>query len=88
MEDDMGKTQTEATEERETERGGGQSDDMQIFRLGVPGMAARWYIFKPKIPICVNFGGSCSGKIWHTLWPYGMYYGHLVSFTYCHWVIL
>jgi hypothetical protein len=25
---------------------------------------ARWYIFKPKIPIWVNFGGPWIGKRW------------------------
>jgi hypothetical protein len=29
----------------------------------------RWYIFKPKIPIWVNFGGSCDGRCWYILWP-------------------
>jgi hypothetical protein len=23
---------------------------------------ARWFVFKPKIPIWLNFGGSCYGK--------------------------
>jgi hypothetical protein len=23
---------------------------------------ARWYIFKPKVQIWVNFGGSCNGR--------------------------
>jgi hypothetical protein len=36
---------------------------------------ARWFIFKPKIPIWVNFGGPyIDGKI---LWPFGIFYGHL-----------
>jgi hypothetical protein len=39
---------------------------------------ARWYIFKPKIPIWVNFGGSCNGRCWYILWPFGLSYGHLV----------
>jgi hypothetical protein len=25
---------------------------------------ARWFVFKPKIPIWVNFGGSCNGSCW------------------------
>jgi hypothetical protein len=57
---------------------------------------ARWYIFKPKIPIWVNFGGSCNGRCLHIiwpfgipilwpfgipiLWPFGIFYGHLVYF--------
>jgi hypothetical protein len=30
---------------------------------------ARWYLFKPKIPIWANFGGPWNGKGWHTIWP-------------------
>jgi hypothetical protein len=32
---------------------------------------ARWFVFKPKIQIWVNFGGSCNG----------IFYGHSVHFT-------
>jgi hypothetical protein len=46
---------------------------------------ARWYIFKPKIPICVNFGGSCNGRcwvnflaFWYNSWLFGIFCGHLV----------
>jgi hypothetical protein len=28
---------------------------------------ARWFVFKPKIPIRVKFGGSCNGKSWYIL---------------------
>jgi hypothetical protein len=28
---------------------------------------AKWYIFKPKIPIWVNFGGPCNGTYMHIL---------------------
>jgi hypothetical protein len=35
----------------------------------VPTRVARWFVFKPKIPIWVNFGGSCNRK------------DHLVYFT-------
>jgi hypothetical protein len=38
---------------------------------------ARWFVFKPKIPIWVNFGGSCNGKSWYILCPYGLFY--------CYW---
>jgi hypothetical protein len=47
------------------------------------GRVARWYFFKPKIPIWVNFGGSCNGKCWYIrsiLLPFGLFYGHLVYF--------
>jgi hypothetical protein len=30
------------------------------------------YIFKPKSPIWVNFGGSCNGSCWFILWPFGI----------------
>jgi hypothetical protein len=59
--------------------------------LGLHIRFARWYIFKQKIPIWVNFGGSCIGRcwyilwpfgiftaIWYILWPFGIFYGHLV----------
>jgi hypothetical protein len=42
---------------------------------------ARWFVFKPKIPIWVNFGGSCNGSCWYILWPFGLFYGHLVYFV-------
>jgi hypothetical protein len=40
---------------------------------------ARWFVFKPKIQIWVNFGGSCTGKCWYILWTlrpfmYGLFY--------------
>jgi hypothetical protein len=48
---------------------------------------ARWYIFKPKIPIWIDFGGSCNGRcwyilsplvyftaIWYILWSFGIFY--------------
>jgi hypothetical protein len=35
---------------------------------------ARWYIFKPKIPFWVNFGGPWNGK-------FGTFYGHLEYIT-------
>jgi hypothetical protein len=47
---------------------------------------ARWFIFKPKIPIWVNFGGPWNGKCWYmyfmtirnTSRPFGIIYGRLV----------
>jgi hypothetical protein len=56
---------------------------------------ARSFIFKPKIQIWVNFGGSCNGRfcyiyiLWHLanfptiryiLLHYGIFYGHLIYF--------
>jgi hypothetical protein len=44
---------------------------------------ARWHIFKPKIPIWVNFGGSYNGRckaIWSILLPFGILYGYFGIF--------
>jgi hypothetical protein len=35
---------------------------------------ARWFVFKPKISIWVNFGRSCNGKSWYILRPLGVFY--------------
>jgi hypothetical protein len=56
---------------------------------------ARWYIFKPKIPISVNFGRFWNGKNWYTyfmpIWsifrPFDIFYAHLVNFP-AIWYIL
>jgi hypothetical protein len=32
---------------------------------------ARWFVFKPKIQIWVNFGWSCNGRGWYILWTLG-----------------
>jgi hypothetical protein len=48
---------------------------------------ARWFVFKPKIPIWVNFGRSCYKKSWQImtisfiLRPLEIFYGHLVHFV-------
>jgi hypothetical protein len=54
---------------------------------------ARWQIFKPKIPIWVNFKWSCNERwwfiyghlvyftaIWYISWPLGIFSGYLVIF--------
>jgi hypothetical protein len=49
---------------------------------------ARWFVFKPKIPIGVNFGRSCNGKSWRVLWPFSLFYGHckcLMAIWYILW---
>jgi hypothetical protein len=33
-------------------------------KIDVLNRVARWFVFKPKIPIWVNFGGFCHGKSW------------------------
>jgi hypothetical protein len=62
---------------------------------------ARWHIFKPKIQIWVNLGGSCDGNFWYifcvhliyfmSIWyiscPFGILHVHLVYFV-AFWYIL
>jgi hypothetical protein len=38
-----------------------------VYFNACPGRVARWFVFKPKIPIWVNFGGPCNGKCWYIL---------------------
>jgi hypothetical protein len=44
--------------------------------LVLPFRVARWYIFKPKIPFWLNFGGS----MYVAMGDIGTFYGHLVYF--------
>jgi hypothetical protein len=37
---------------------------------------ARWFVFRPKIPLWVNLGASCNGKCWCILCPFGLFYGN------------
>jgi hypothetical protein len=39
----------------------------------IPGLPDGIYIFKPKIPIWVRFGGSCNGRFWYNLCPFGLH---------------
>jgi hypothetical protein len=41
---------------------------------------ARWFVFKPKNQIWVNFGGSCNGRRWYILLTPGSFYGLLLYF--------
>jgi hypothetical protein len=41
---------------------------------------ARWFVFKPKIQIWANFGGSCTGRCWFILWTRGPFWGHFLDF--------
>jgi hypothetical protein len=36
---------------------------------------ARWFIFKQT---WINFGGSCNGRCWYILLPFGKFSAHLV----------
>jgi hypothetical protein len=46
----------------------------------VPIRVARWHIFRPKIPIWVNFGGPCNGRCWYILWTFDLFYGYFVYY--------
>jgi hypothetical protein len=46
----------------------------------LPPRVARWFVFKPKIPLWVNFGGPCNGKSCFILRPFGLFYGNLKHF--------
>jgi hypothetical protein len=39
---------------------------------------ARWYIFKQKIQIWVNFRRHCNGGCWYFLWPCCLLFGKMV----------
>jgi hypothetical protein len=41
---------------------------------------ARWFVFKPKIQIWVNFGGSRNGRRWYILRTLGPFYGLLLFY--------
>jgi hypothetical protein len=67
-----------------------------IFDLGetLTTRVARWFSFKPKIPIWVNFG-CCDRRCWYTYfmviwsisWPSGIFYDFVVYFKVI-WYIL
>jgi hypothetical protein len=40
--------------------------------------------FKPKMPILVNFCVSCNERCWIILWPFHLFFCHLVFATYGH----
>jgi hypothetical protein len=41
---------------------------------------ARCFVFKPKIQLWKNFGGSCNGRCWHILLTLRPFYGLLLYF--------
>jgi hypothetical protein len=46
------------------------------FKSGVvQDRVARWFVFKPKIPIWVNFGGPYIGKCLYISGPFGIFHG-------------
>jgi hypothetical protein len=42
---------------------------------------ARWYKFKPKISIWVNFWRIWNERCWYISWSFGIFYGHLLYFV-------
>jgi hypothetical protein len=61
------------------------SGDIICITLKFMSGVARWLVFKPKIPIWVNFRGSCNKTIyfvaiWFILRPFGIFRGHFVYF--------
>jgi hypothetical protein len=62
---------------------------LKLFRLNqLYDRVATWYIFGPKIAIWVHLGRSCNGRVWYTLWTFGLLYGHLICIFYGHLVYL
>jgi hypothetical protein len=61
------------------------TENFSTFYIIVQSRVARWFIFKAKIPIWVNFGGPYVDwkmfiyfmDIWNILWTFGIFYGHL-----------
>jgi hypothetical protein len=58
--------------------GRGLREKSSKHRAGLPDGT---HIFKPQIPIWVNFGGPSSGRCWSILWTFGIFCGHLVHFV-------
>jgi hypothetical protein len=46
----------------------------QFDKIAFYNRVVRWFVFKPKIHIWVNFGGSCNGRCWYILWIRGPFY--------------
>jgi hypothetical protein len=55
-------------------------------KFGVLVRVARWFIFKPKIPIWVNFGMHYIGSCWYILRPSVIFNVHLGYSMYDHLV--
>jgi hypothetical protein len=55
----------------------GKSCVFNLTKNGLGYRVARWFVFKPKNPIWVNFGWSCNIKSWYILRAFGLFY--------CHW---
>jgi hypothetical protein len=68
--------------------------DFSLNGLKLGRSVARWHIFKPKLPLWVNFkclamkyAGKVKGHfvyfppIWYILWPFGTFCGHFGNFS-------
>jgi hypothetical protein len=60
----------------------------QCFRIRFATSVARWFIFKPKIQIWVNFGRSCNGRCFVFLGPFWLFYGQMVHFMVIWYILL
>jgi hypothetical protein len=49
--------------------------------MGRVGQGCQIVIFQQKIPIWVNFGESFNGRCWYIVWPFRLFYLHLVYFV-------
>jgi hypothetical protein len=59
---------------------GGSVEKELTFETCLQTRLARWYIFRPKIEIWINLGGSCNRRCWYILLTFGIFYGHLKYF--------
>jgi hypothetical protein len=57
-----------------------QSRKMQHSNDTASARVARWFVFKPKIPIWEKISGSWIGSCRYILWTFGTFYGHLGYF--------
>jgi hypothetical protein len=65
----------------------------QFFRTFFYTRVARWFVFKPKIQIWVNYGGSCNGRRWYILWTLGPFFGlglllYFMDIWYSSWFVV
>jgi hypothetical protein len=50
---------------------------------------ARWFLFRPKIPIWVYFGGSWNRKCCYIFWSFGIFYDHWVYImAFAHFIVI
>jgi hypothetical protein len=51
----------------------------ETFKNRILSRVARWYMyFQTKIAIWINFGRPFDGRCYNILWPFGLFYSHLI----------